>query len=104
MHALHPNIFFNFARIISLHFSHLCTHYMPTFSLRLYALGANILLLVEGTAIIFSVTLQSQNINISENPKIRVQFCLKLFYQCSKGKHKCLGLQTTRMEMDSNLK
>ena len=33
-----------------------------------------------------------------------VQFCLKLLYQCSESKHKCLGLQMARMEMDCVLK
>ena len=40
----------------------------------------------------------------SKNSKIRVYFCLKLFYQCSNSKDKCLGLQMARMEMDCILK
>ena len=40
----------------------------------------------------------------SENPNIWAYFRLKLFYQCSNSKNKCLGLQMARMEMDCILK
>ena len=58
-------------------------------------------MLYKGIVIILSVTLKSPKDKfISAKP----QFYLQLFYQCSKSKLKCLGLQVAREQMDDNLK
>ena len=49
---------------------------------------------------IFVLLQKARHIYISENPKLVVQFCLKLFNLCSNNKTKCLGLQMARIEME----